>query len=110
VSKLYDSVEAAPHPFDNLHDFLKHASLIVGSSGPDVLQKIERDGESYLDSSELRYWVSEIEIRQRKHDGSFEEVVNNLQYSLFSTEFLLPPPSPFWTIEDVPASRQGSHL
>ena len=78
VYKLFDSVEAAPHPFDNLRDLLKHASHTASSSGVDVLQKIERDGESYLDSPELRYWVDEIETRQRKYDGSFEEVVNKV--------------------------------
>lgn len=76
--KLYDSVEAAPRTFSNFRDLLKHASHIARSSGPDVLQKIERNAESYLDSSELRYWVNEIEIRQRKYDGSFEEVVSKV--------------------------------
>jgi hypothetical protein len=78
VYKLYDSVEAAPQPFDNLRDLLKRASHIARSCGLDGLQKIERDGEPFLDSRELQYWVNEIEIRERKYDGGFEEVVDRI--------------------------------
>jgi len=76
--KLYDSIQAAPQSSGNLRDLLNRASHIAKSSGPDVLQKIERDGELYLDSSELRWFVNEIEIRQRRYDAAFDEVLDRV--------------------------------
>ncbi len=80
---LYSAI-STPREFENLGYLLKSAFRDSRSGGVDVLERVERDGDPYLNSEQLRASIDRLEVYEKRADAhepsadSFQTAVNKV--------------------------------